>query len=113
MLRTAPLVVIGLDAGAKWREMPKNLGSPTTCWRWDERWCGNGTWARITAALELPEIEAGRELRHMPRAARSKPTIDVEAVEVGPFTARRSPLRMTARSHHATTGPGTPPRRRT
>ncbi|MBL9101593.1 MAG: transposase [Myxococcales bacterium] len=78
-----------LHNGAKWREMPKNLGRATTCWRWYERWCGNGTWARITAALELPEI--GREPRHLPRGtARPKPTIDVAAVEVGSSTARRS-----------------------
>ena len=80
-----------LHNGAKWREMPKNLGRATTCWRWYERWCGNGTWARITAALELPEIEAGREPRHVPPgAARPKPTIEVEAVEVGSATGRRS-----------------------
>ena len=79
-----------LHNGAKWREMPKNLGRATTCWRWYERWCGDGTWARITAALELPEIEVGREPRHVPRgAARSKPTIDVEAIEVGPSNGRR------------------------
>jgi len=58
-----------LHNGAKWREMPKNLGKPTTCWRWYERWCANGTWARITAALELPEIEVGREPRHVSRGA--------------------------------------------
>ncbi|MBL9100919.1 MAG: tyrosine-type recombinase/integrase [Myxococcales bacterium] len=75
-----------LHNGAKWRAMPKNLGRPTTCWRWYERWCGDGTWARITAALELPEIEVGREPRG---ASRAKPTIDVVAVEVRPASARR------------------------
>jgi integrase/transposase len=86
-----------LHNGAKWREMPKNLGRPTTCWRWYERWCANGTWARITAALELPEIEVGREPRHVPRGAtRPKPTIDVAAVEVGPPTARRAARRRSA-----------------
>ena len=79
-----------LHSGAKWRELPKDFGPATTCWRWYERWCGNGTWARITAALELPELEVGREPRHASReAARSKPAIDVEAVEVGPPTVRR------------------------
>jgi transposase len=59
-----------LHNGAKWREMPKNLGRATTCWRWYERWCGNGTWAKITAALDLPEIEVGREPRHVLRGPR-------------------------------------------
>ena len=69
--------------------MPKILGRPTTCWRWYERWCGNGTWARITAALELPEVEVGREPRHVSRgAARARPTIDAAAVEVA--AARRA-----------------------
>jgi transposase len=77
--------------GAKWREMPRDLGSPTTCWRWYERWRGDGTWAQIVAALEPSEIEVGREPRHARRGvAHSKPTIDVAAVEVGRPTTRRS-----------------------
>lgn len=79
-----------LHNGAKWREMPKDLGSPTTCWRWYERWCGDGTWAKVTAALDLPAIEVGREPRHVPRGGpRPKPTIEVPAIEIRPPTARR------------------------
>jgi integrase/transposase len=88
-----------LHNGAKWREMPKDLGSPTTCWRWYQRWCGDGTWAKVTAALDLPEIEVGREPRHeQQRLVRSKPTIDVPAVEVRPATRRSRPgsLRQSA-----------------
>ena len=77
--------------GAKWREMPKDLGSPTTCWRWYERWCGDGTWAKVAATLELPAIEGGREPRHPSRSAVcSKPTIEVAAIEVSPPAGRRS-----------------------
>jgi len=80
-----------LHSGAKWRELPKDFGPATTCWRWYERWCGDGTWAQITAALELLQIEVGREPRHLPRGgACTKPTIDVPAVEVGPSEAHRS-----------------------
>jgi integrase/transposase len=82
-----------LHSGAKWRELPNDLGPASTCWRWYERWSSDGTWAQITAALDLPEIEAGREPRHLSRgSARSKPTIEVEAVEVKPPTARRGRL---------------------
>jgi hypothetical protein len=88
-----------LHNGAKWREMPKDLGSPTTCWRWYERWCSNGTWAKVTAAMELPATETGREPRHAPRSATGpKPTIEVAAVEVGPPPARRGRLAALRRS---------------
>jgi integrase/transposase len=84
-----------LHNGAKWREMPKDLGRATTCWRWYERWCGNGTWTRITAALELPEVEVGREPRHVSRgAARARPTIDAAAVEVRPSNSRGRPAAL-------------------
>ena len=89
--RTVDAVRWVLHNGAKWRELPADLGTATTCWRWYERWCGDGTWPRIAAALELPVIEVGREPRHMPRAgALSKQTIEVAAIEVAPPTARRS-----------------------
>jgi integrase len=45
-----------LHSGAKWRDLPKDLGSPTTCWRWYQRWSGDGTWARLTAALGPPAV---------------------------------------------------------
>jgi len=79
--------------------MPKGLGSPTTCWRWYERWCGNGTWAQIKAALDLPEIEVGREPHHAPPGgARPKPTIEVEAVEVVPSWTPLGPSATLRRS---------------
>lgn len=88
--RTVDAVRWVLHNGAKWRELPADLGTATTCWRWYERWCGDGTWPQIAAALELPGIEVGREPRHMPRGgSRPKPTIEVAAIEVGPSTARR------------------------
>ena len=89
--RTVDAVRWVLHTGAKWRELPADLGKATTCWRWYERWCGDGTWAKVTAVLELPEIEVGREPRHAPPSdARSRPMIEAEAIEVGPSATRRT-----------------------
>lgn len=52
---------------AKWREVPRQFGTSTTCWRWYERWCSDGTWQEIAAHLQLPTRESGRE--PAPRAA--------------------------------------------
>jgi transposase len=46
--RTVDAVRWVLHNGAKWRELPADLGTATTCWRWYERWCGDCTWAQIT-----------------------------------------------------------------
>jgi len=88
-----------LHNGAKWRELPKDLGPATTCWRWYERWCGDGTWSQLTAALDLPDVEVGREPQHLPRGpVCHKPAIEVSAVEVGPTVARRNRPRALDRS---------------
>jgi transposase len=82
--RTVDAIRWILHTAAKWRELPAEYGAPTTCWRWYERWCGDGTWQQIAAALELPETEVGRAPGHRPPRAKSRPRatpIDVEAVE--------------------------------
>ena len=76
-----------LQMGAKWRELPAEYGAPTTSWRWYERWCGDGTWQQIAAALELPPTELGREPGHRPPRAKSRRStapIDVEVVDQRP-----------------------------
>jgi integrase/transposase len=35
----------------RWRDLPAQYGRPTTCWRWYERWRGDGTWSQIEALL--------------------------------------------------------------
>ena len=84
-----------LHTGAKWRALPAEFGAASTCWRWYERWCSDGTWPQIAAALELPPNELGREPRHhtSKSAASAKPTIEVSAIEVV-----ASPMRRLARS---------------
>ena len=81
--RTVDAIRWILHTGSKWRELPAEYGAPTTCWRWYERWCGDGTWQQIAAALELPETEVGREPGHRPPRAKSRRAtpIDIEAIE--------------------------------
>ncbi|MDC0672233.1 tyrosine-type recombinase/integrase [Nannocystis radixulma] len=74
-----------LHTGAKWSEIPAQYGASTTCWRWYERWCSDGTWQQIAATLELSETEVGRKPERRPPRAKSRRgnnrPIDVTAVE--------------------------------
>ncbi|MFY0537856.1 tyrosine-type recombinase/integrase [Nannocystis pusilla] len=40
-----------LHHNASWREIPREYGSSTTCWRWHARWQADGTWTGVAAAL--------------------------------------------------------------
>ena len=82
--RTVDAIRWVLHTGAKWREIPAEYGAASTCWRWFERWSGDGTWEHVAAALNLPPTEVGREPGHRP--ARTKPRrsngpIDAAVVE--------------------------------
>ena len=73
-----------LHMGARWREIPAEYGKATTTWRWYQRWCEDGTWQQLAAALALPPTEVGREPGRRPvgaKARRHGTTIDVGAVE--------------------------------
>ena len=72
-----------LHHGAKWRELAAEYGRPTTAWRWYERWCGDGTWQQIAAALALAPTEVGREPGRRPVGAKSRrrAPVDVDSVE--------------------------------
>ncbi len=58
-----------LQRGAKWREVPAQYGRATTCWRWYERWSGDGTWAQVEAAVSdsdaMPLRQPARRKRAM------------------------------------------------
>lgn len=45
-----------LRSGARWQDVPRAYGSPTTCWRrlkqWEESGVWEGLWRVILAALE-------------------------------------------------------------
>lgn len=74
-----------LHHDAKWRDLPAEYGAPTTSWRWYDRWCSDGTWQQIAAALELPTVEVGRAPGHRPprsKACREAVTLGVAATSV-------------------------------
>ena len=40
-----------LHSKARWRDMPAIYGKSTTCWRWYNRWCEDGTWPTVEATI--------------------------------------------------------------
>jgi transposase len=50
-----------LKSGCAWADMPREYGSPTTCWRRLNQWSQDGTWERIWRAL-LGELEAQQKI---------------------------------------------------
>jgi transposase len=50
-----------LKTGCAWEDMPREYGSPTTCWRRLQQWSDNGTWDRIWRAL-LSQLDAQGKL---------------------------------------------------
>jgi transposase len=40
-----------LKTGARWQDLPRRYGHPTTCWRRLRRWQEEGVWQRILEAL--------------------------------------------------------------
>ena len=53
-----------LQRDAKWRDIPSHYGRPTTCWRWYERWCSDGTWAQVEAAISGAAAQPVRQPSH-------------------------------------------------
>ena len=44
-------VLYVLRNGCRWRDLPRNYGSPVTCWRRFSEWEASGVWERIWQAL--------------------------------------------------------------
>ena len=83
--RTVDAIRWVLHTGAKWREIPPEYGAASTCWRWYERWSGDGTWEQIAAALNLPPTEVGREPGHRPPRTKTRGSNGtIDAVIVSP-----------------------------
>ena len=49
-----------LKTGARWRDLPAEYPSPSTCWRRLRRWDEDGTWLRIWRAFIAELDERGR-----------------------------------------------------
>ena len=43
--------------GAPWRDLPERLGNWNSVWRRFDRWARKGTWGRVFAALQDPDLE--------------------------------------------------------
>jgi transposase len=50
-----------LRTGCPWEDLPREYGSPVTCWRRLQQWSDNGIWERIWRAL-LSELDAQSKL---------------------------------------------------
>ena len=40
-----------IQRGARWRDLPEEYGTPTTCWRWHKRWSESGVWEQVLAKI--------------------------------------------------------------
>ena len=49
-----------LKTGARWRDLPAEYPSPSTCWRRLRRWDEDGTWLRVWRAIIAELDERGR-----------------------------------------------------
>ena len=50
-----------LRSGARWQDVPREYGSPTTCWRRLRQWEESGVWERIWRAI-LASLEKRQKL---------------------------------------------------
>ena len=48
-----------LRTGCRWHDVPREYGSPSTCWRRLRAWEEDGTWERLWRALLALLVERG------------------------------------------------------
>lgn len=53
-----------------WSDIPTGYAASTTCWRWYKRWCADGTWPKVEAAI----ASAGSPGQPKARTRRVSPT---------------------------------------
>jgi transposase len=49
--RTINGILYVLRNGCRWKDLPREYGSPTTCWRRLKRWQEQGVWTRVLRVL--------------------------------------------------------------
>ena len=59
--RTLEGILWVLRSGARWQDLPKEFGSPTTCWRRLREWEEAGVWETLWRAI-LASLEAKQKL---------------------------------------------------
>ena len=73
--------------GAAWRDLPDRFGPWNSAWRRFDRWAEAGVWARVSAALQDPDIEwpllDATVVRARPCAAGAKKKRTVAAARTG------------------------------
>jgi len=55
-----------LHTQGHWQDIPASYAASTTCWRWYKRWCADGTWTKVEAAIAAPTASPARQPK--PRA---------------------------------------------
>lgn len=58
--RTLNGILYVLQTGRAWEEVPRQYGSPATCWRRLQEWTADGSWERIWRAYLTGLDEVGR-----------------------------------------------------
>jgi transposase len=59
--RTLEGILWVLRTGARWQDVPREYGSPTTCWRRLQQWEAAGVWERLWRVI-LASLEAEQKL---------------------------------------------------
>jgi transposase/heme-degrading monooxygenase HmoA len=59
--RTVDGILYVLCTGCRWKDLPREYGSPVTCWRRLVAWESDGTWARIWQTL-LPTLDTATRM---------------------------------------------------
>jgi transposase len=59
--RTVNGILHVLKTGCAWEDLPREYGSPTTCWRRLQVWSQDGTWEHVWRAL-LSRLDAQSKL---------------------------------------------------
>ena len=49
-----------LHTQGHWSDIPATYAATSTCWRWYSRWCADGTWPKVEAAIAAPPAASAR-----------------------------------------------------